>query len=132
MTCYVCLEASGELVRDACGCRDAPVHAACLRQWVAHSRNARCAMCGHAYAGAELLPRAAARAEPRAAVARAARQVALVGAFGGLTWFVAAALSRARREPCVECVLADGVAVALVGAAYVALAWHLRARPAVV
>lgn len=52
--CYVCLEEEPTgLLRHACDCRSAAVHAACLRRWIATSRRSRCGVCGEAFAFAE-------------------------------------------------------------------------------
>ena len=136
MACYVCLEDAGELVRDACRCCDAPVHAECLRRWVAHSRRTRCAMCGGAYAlgGAPPPlpppppPPPPPPRPPPCPCADVVRQVALVGVFGGLLWYVAVILASARRDACVECILADGVIVAAVVGTYAAVARQMHAE----
>jgi len=52
--CYVCLEEEpAGLLRDACECRSAAVHAACLRRWIGTSRRVSCGICGEAFASLE-------------------------------------------------------------------------------
>lgn len=51
--CYVCLEGGAGLLRHACGCHSAAVHAACLRRWIVASRRVQCAMCKETFVFAE-------------------------------------------------------------------------------
>ena len=52
--CYVCLEEEpAGLLRHACECRSAAVHAACLRRWIGTSRCVTCGVCGEAFAFSE-------------------------------------------------------------------------------
>ena len=111
MQCYVCLEEGGEFVRDACGCRDAAVHTACLRQWIAHSQRTQCAMCGWEYAGVV-------HRETPTPTCRAVLQVVIFGTFAGFMWFVVDVLTRTRQGACVECILAEGAAIATIAWMY--------------